>query len=674
MNGRGIAAFAMFPLIIASSSVTAAHVAPKGYEFISDPAALVQIPFAGFQSRESSEAILLDGITTGNSSHSWSRVNKRAVIRIAFDFGGQVRLSRLEIHRGDTPRAFRAGSHGIRLLGKQEKGSYGAYSVLATTIWKQESEPTAVVDLPDVVVRSVELEFYVPKKRRDLQISEVVFQGERIGDDNETSSIPPQRPWVDCFGQYTREAWDGKISSKNQLAMQGKKDVGSIDQIPPLPYPHDQYGGLAGSKEEFGLTGSGFFRVSKVNGKWWFVTPEGNLFFALGMDSVLNPGRSKMLAHHREAYTSSCPPKTGNFYIENLKAKFGQNYIESWLRVSLHRISKWNFNTLGKWSTRAAWDEGKAVKSMPYTVVLRLGKDVKMVPLTDRGHAIPDVFEDDFEKNLSGFLGNEINVKGLKADPWFLGYMINNEEILDWKLVRDIMALEGSDWAIKRKLVKWLQQRYDGRLRQLNRSWGLDSSTFAALQRPQSLRRPHAKARREMETFVGVVAERYFRILSETLKRIDPNHLYLGNNMGWLWSDAAVKAYGRHVDVASFDHYTARFDAAFFDHLANLTDRPILVGEHGISVPGRGLRVNVNGRDQVTRARLYEDYIKDLAQRPYMVGNFYFMIKNQEVGGNHGKFIKSVANGFIDITDQEDKVMGEVAADVHARIYEIRKP
>ncbi len=674
MNGRGIGTFTILAFVVFSSRAPAAYVAPKGYEFIRDPAELIQTPFEGFQSRESSKAMLLDGDTTGHSRHSWSRVTKRAVIRIAFDFGGEVRLSGLEIYRGDTPRSFRAGRYGIRLLGKQEKGSNGVYSLLASTLWDQDSEPTAVVDLPKVVVRSVELEFYVPKKKRDLQISEVVFQGEKIGDDNEASNIPHQRPWVDCFGQYTREAWESKISSKNQLAMQGKRDVGSSDPIPQLPYPHDQYGGLAGSKEQFGLIGTGFFQVSKIKGKWWFVTPEGNLFFALGMDSVLNPGRSKELAHQRAAYTQSCPPRAGNFYIENLKAKFGHNYIEPWLRVSLHRISKWNFNTLGKWTARAAWDEGRAVKPMPYTVVLRLRKGLKMVPLADKGHAIPDVFEDDFENNLSGFLGKEIEQKGLKADPWFLGYMVNNEEILDWKLVRDIMALEGNDWAIKRELVNWLQQRYDGRLRRLNRSWGLHASSFEELRRSKQLKRPPAKARREMETFVGVVAERYFRILSQTLKRIDPNHLYLGNNIGWLWSDAAVKAYGRHVDVASFDHYTARFDVAFFDHLAKLTNRPILIGEHGISVPGRGLRVNVNGRDPLTRARLYEDYITDLAQRPYMVGNFYFMLKNQEISGNHGNFIKSVANGFIDITDQEDKVMGEVAADVHARIYEIRKP
>jgi hypothetical protein len=642
MKGRGVATLATLAFVVLSLPVLATYVAPKGYEFIRDPAELIAIPFAGFQTRGASEAILLDGVTTADSSHSWARVPKRAVIRIAFDFRGPVRLSGLELHRGDTPRSFRAGRQGVRLLGKQERGSNGAYSLLAATIWEQDSEPTAVIHLPDAVVRSVELEFYVPKKKRDLQISEVVFQGERIADDNKASNIPRQRPWVDCFGHYTREAWESKIVLKDQLVTQGKRDV--------------------------------FFRVSKVNGKWWFVTPEGNLFFALGMDSVLNPGRTKMLTHHREAYTQSCPPRGKNFYIENLKTKFGQNYIEPWLRVSLHRLSKWNFNTLGKWSTRTAWHEGRAVKPMPYTVVLRLGKDLKMVPLTDKGHAIPDVFEDDFENNLSGFLAREIARKGLKADPWFLGYMVNNEEILNWKLVRDIMALEGGDWAIKRELVNWLQQRYDGRLRQLNRLWGLHVSTFEELRRAKQLKRPHAKARREMEIFVGVVAERYFRIVSETLKRIDPNHLYLGNNMGWLWSDAAVKAYGRHVDVASFDHYTARFDAALFDHLANLTNRPILVGEHGISVPGKGLRVNVNGWDQSTRARLYEDYIKDLAQRPYMVGNFYFMLKNQEISGNHGNFVKSVANGFIDVTDQEDKVMGKVAADVHARIYEIRKP
>ena len=48
---------------------------------------------------------------------------------------------------------------------------------------------------------------------------------------------------------------------------------------------------------------TGFFRVEKIEGKWWFVDPDGHLFLSLGADSI---GTSVCDIHRRGA--SNCSP------------------------------------------------------------------------------------------------------------------------------------------------------------------------------------------------------------------------------------------------------------------------------------------------------------------------------------------------------------------------------
>jgi len=662
--------FALF--LISSLAVQAKPMKPLGYHFVDEPGSLVKRHFRDFAKAGESRAVLIDGLI--DTVHRWRSLRKGAIIRITFDLGTDVNLSHLTLYRGRVGASFKGDLHVVRVLGLRGINSEKEFSLLTADSWEQANMAALQIKLTNKIARYVELEIYSPKKKPSFQLSEVVFEGKRLNSGKGMQNIPPVRPWIDCFGQYTRETWEGKVYTKDELVRQGKQDIEAAKSIPSFPYHHDKYGGLLGSGKQYGLTGNGYFKITQLKGKWWFVTPEGNLFFALGMDGMLNPRGSKFQASNADAYTQTCLKAAKNFYVNNLKLKYGDQYQKDWQRVSLYRIRSWNFNTLGKWSNKLAWQEGKMVVPFPYTVVLRLDKGVRMIPLSGGGHAVPDIYAKDFEQRVYQFLKNEINRKGLKNDPWLLGYMINNEEVWNWKLVKDIMALDADEWPVKRQLVMWLKQKYQDNFRKLAKRWKLPVTSYDALLKPIRLKRPRKKAKREMDAFVGLVADRYFKVVSETLKRIDPNHLYLGNSMGWLWSDDAVRAYGKYVDVASFDHYTEKFDHNYFEHFASLTNRPILVGEHGLSLPGKGLRVNVNAGDKEKRAKLYHDYISDLVKYPYMIGNFYYSYQDQDIAGKKGKFFKNRANGFVDVTDQVDETLAEAARKIHAKIFEIRRP
>lgn len=661
-------------LLVVPISAVADTIEPAGYRYVEEPGKLaVAPPATGFLKKGDGRAMLIDGASRGSVRvNKWGPlVSNLFIIRILFDLGSDVELSSVLLtqawrHTNDHKPIM------IRVLGMAGDDRGNELSLLKSMFWDQSTDAESRIELDGAVARYVEIELYPAKKSR-YQLSEVSFDGKRLDSGKTAREVLTDRPWVDCFGQYARERWAEKIYSEDTLITQGEKDLLNAKEIPELSYPHDEYGGLPGSGEKFGLTGTGYFRVENVNGKWWFVTPEGNLFFAVGMDGIANVGPTVFREEHRDAYPSACQETWENFSKANLKVKYGENWRDKWTRINLYRMRSWNFNTIGKWSNKVSWNMGRDIAPYPYTSVLRLKNFVSMIPHPGKGRPVPDVFDEDFESGVRRAF--ETKTAEFKDDPWFLGYMLNNEQIWNWKLVKEILAIDGDEWAVKRKLVEWLKERYGENIRLLARRWRLSVSSYDDILKPIEIRKPGYKARKEMELFVGIVAERYFSIIATELRRADANHLYLGNSMGWLWCEEAVKAYGRHVDVASFDHYTREFDKHFFDMMSTLVNRPILIAEHGFAEAGRGLRPYGSVLAQKEeRAELYRQYMKDLAPRPYMVGNFYFIFKDPPLSGRKGHFAKNGAHGFVDTTDQVDEVLSNAAADINSQIYEIRRP
>ena len=66
-----------------------------------------------------------------------------------------------------------------------------------------------------------------------------------------------------------------------------------------------KYGGFKGTKAK----ATGFFHVEKIEGKWWFVDPEGYLFFSNGsccIESGSDLARIKGREYIFTAYASCC--------------------------------------------------------------------------------------------------------------------------------------------------------------------------------------------------------------------------------------------------------------------------------------------------------------------------------------------------------------------------------
>jgi len=90
-----------------------------------------------------------------------------------------------------------------------------------------------------------------------------------------------------------------------------------------------------------------------------------------------------------------------------------------------------------------------------------------------------------------------------------------------------------------------------------------DAGQQAALARLRDRHGPAATVRditeQDQKDFLAVVVERYYRIVSQAIKRYDPNHLFLGSRFYGrdLDQPEIFRACGPYVDVVAVNYYRA---------------------------------------------------------------------------------------------------------------------
>lgn len=262
-------------------------------------------------------------------------------------------------------------------------------------------------DLRNVEALSVVMEY--PLNEPTLEIRSIELSKEDKG-----SAFLDSEPHVDEFGQWARADWPRKIASRQQLEKELADERATLKGHDEFGY--SEYGGYKATKAE----ATGFFRVEKIDGKWWFVDPHGHLFLSTGANCI-NTGR------RRGGDTQDAPP--------------GRNLISQ-------RMSAWGFNTVGNWSWFQVSDEADR---QVYVVTFR-------APRAEPAYlGMPDVYSESFARDVDEAARRQC--APLKDDPWVLGYFIGNEpawpgresEVLD-------MFLSGPDTATKTKLRTFLAE------------------------------------------------------------------------------------------------------------------------------------------------------------------------------------------------------------------------
>ncbi|QNN24957.1 hypothetical protein HED60_22655 [Planctomycetales bacterium ZRK34] len=549
-------------------------------------------------------------------------------------------------------------------------------------------------------VARISVYVYHPGANYSYEVSEL-----RTGGEPAASKLPtdPAKlfPMIDRFGQYMHKDWAGKTHSEKDLINQRKQEASDLADHPG-PAQWNKYGGWLGGPK---LEATGRFRVAKWRDKWWFVDPDGRLFWSHGLVRVTwscgyTPltGRRLLFADlpkpdapFSEFYGQSTWAVRGlydrgattyNFSGANLLRKYGPDWPEAYADVTHRRMRSWGLNTLANCSQPAIYLKHRT----PYTAtvysldsppedtpggtgyVATIHGDSRAIEAASGGWGnFPDVFDPGFKATLKKEVAQH---KGKSVgDPWCLGYFLGNE--LTWghddTWLATAVLKSPADQPAKRVFVDDLKAKYQS-IDKLNAAWGTSHKSWQALLK--STTPPAAdKARVDLVAFLDKTADAYFRQCREAVKEIDPQGLYLGCRFAGWANERIFLAAAKYSDVVSVNRYAASVADL---RLPGGVDKPVVIGEFHFGALDRG---KFHGTlrpvaDQNARAAAYEKYVRSALENPLIVGTHWHQFGDQATTGRDDG--ENFQNGFVDVCDTPYIETIQASRRIGYPLYEIR--
>lgn len=478
-------------------------------------------------------------------------------------------------------------------------------------------------------------------------------------------------PMVDSFGQFMHHQWPGKIKSLKNLKDQHARESMELQQA-----SSDQWNRFGGWNTGPQLESTGRFRVEKIDGKWWFVDPDGRLFWSHGIDCVEFGTQTSTRISDREHYFLYLPEDNApgeelyrytridgdsvrwiSFHALNLYRTYGS----SWREVSKHRIhdrfKNWGINTIGNWSNRDLY----LLRKTPYV----------LTAYTSKTGLIADPYAAGFKEDLISNLKGRTEECG---DPWCLGIFVDNE--LKWgvkwaaKIPEQILTAP-TDQPAKIQFVSALQHKYR-HIDRLNQSWGSSFTDWAEVL-GNTLNLPGAGG--DLREFMKSFTSLYYSTCREAVKTVDPDMLYLGCRMDFhLYPEDTslnyiIKIAAEYCDVVSFNRYRYTCSELL---PPDGGDYPIIIGEFhfgtletGLLQPGLKYAAN-----QEERAELYRHYVSSALENPYLVGTHWFQLVDQAVTGRRDG--ENYQAGFLTVGDVPQKEIIQASRELGRQMYRRR--
>lgn len=411
------------------------------------------------------------------------------------------------------------------------------------------------------------------------------------------------------------------------------------------------------------MAGTGFFRVEQCDGRWWLVDPQGAPFISLGVNSVRYQG--DYIKGDRMPYN------------EVVSRKYGGE--EPWARAAVERLRNWGFNTIGGntgYPPSLTWQMG-----MPYTITLNLGTAFE--PDHWLSGKLPNVFDPGFAVAVEK-RAEEVCAP-IRDDPMVLGYFSDNELhwAPDWRRslpVLDEYLTFPSGTPGKREAIALLRERYHDELPYFCQMWGCRIESWDALEAgggAEVVARQNGKrVEADRDAFVRLAAEKYFATCAAAVRRVDPNHLLLGDRLAGYVTTPVLKACRDHVDVISFQTYEWVPPYDMLDTIYRLTGRPIMITEFSFKAMDSGLPNTFGGgrpvATQEDRAAGYERYVRGMLSLRYMVGLHWFKYCDQPKVGR--KLDGEDCNyGLVTIDDDPYELLTERMRRVNAEALAIHE-
>ncbi|MEM0003405.1 MAG: beta-galactosidase [Thermoproteota archaeon] len=444
---------------------------------------------------------------------------------------------------------------------------------------------------------------------------------------------------------YMQTTFDELTKTENEL-LELRKSFEIMNNY-MLNFSYDKYGGYTFIK---GIR-TGFFHIEKINGTFWLVDPDGNVFLSKGVNAV-------------NYYGDYSPTLGYSPYNRIVSKKYGSP--QAWAKTTINRLRSWGFNTIGAWSSEELFSQG-----MPYTIILNFAAQAGA---NWQSGEVIDYFSEKFQ-NISDDIAKKVCLEK-KDDPYLIGYFTDNELRWspDWRsqnhLFDDYFHLPPSAPG-KKALVDYLRNKYKD-ISILNKNWGTSFSSFDELLNVTEAPK-NSKVDSDRLGFLEIVSRKYFQVVHDAIRKYDKNHLILGCRYAFKPPDEALKGCIGYIDVVSINAYINPYSDDLnmvinnINQIYNITSLPVMITEFSFKAMDSGLP-NTKGagvpvKTQSERAKYYEEYVKRILSEPFVVGYHWFEYTDEPA---QGRFDGENSNyGLVNINDEPWVILVERATSVN---------
>jgi len=377
------------------------------------------------------------------------------------------------------------------------------------------------------------------------------------------------------------------------------------------------------------------FSVRKEETGWWLVSPEGRNFFSLGV-CCIHQGTA------RETFDPENPGYTAWQHYDTPAA---------WADATLRRLRSWGFTTVGGWS-----DFDTLRKSREQTLWL--------APVLHIGSTAGAPWWDMWDAKNIGRMEEVARMKilPLRDDPRVLGYYSDNElgwwNATLWKMTLEQPASSGQ----RQRLIQLLREVYQNDWSKLLQDFDPEkANSWRQLQRGGMLYlKSGGNGIHVMRRFLGLLAERYYQLMRDIIRKYDTRALFLGDRYQSFYYPEVARASARYIDVSSSNLNASWNDGTFLrcylDTLHALTGKTVLVSEFYLAATNnRSGNRNTQGiypvvATQRERAEAARATLVALTRLPYVLGADWFQFFDEP---RHGREDGENFNfGLVDIQDR----------------------
>jgi hypothetical protein len=428
-------------------------------------------------------------------------------------------------------------------------------------------------------------------------------------------------------------AFDGVIASASievGVEQPAPPFVGSVPSggvVPRMDAPEQTRHPFPG-RDKFGgdlrvtRKATGFFRTEQIGGRWFFITPEGHPFLAIG------PNHTGPALRHQGGEGG-------------LWARY-DNDPDKAAREMLKTI-----HGLGFTAGDVYQPESSYTRALPWITFFWYG-------------GANQTFVDVFDAGQMTKVRERVvaHAKSVADNPWVLGLGGPDLQIWDAKLVRLYRELPPES-AGRKRYHAFVRERYAGDIAKFNAVYRTSFASFDELAARPKLTLPadrdddaldawtlrwrlpvppeksaNPPMQADNDAFCALVAETLFPVVRGACKEGAPNHLFLGEHLAVrMIPDAVLKVMGRYVDA-----YLAQavevspqrppewqvFQRDRWDHEYALLQKPIVIVDWG-AVFSHGEAFDYKGAIIKPEREASDDaakFITDAFDRPYIIGLF----------------------------------------------------